>query len=115
MTPVPVADRDHEVRGDEERAPREVLTHVMALVGQESPLERAGRHDHEADGHRGTTETWQQRREPPCGTIEDDHAVIEPRQLEREGTEHEPEQRVRQRPDEPEPDRHGGTVSRRCG
>ena len=88
---------------------------MMALVGQQSPLEWPGRHDHEADGHRGATEAWQQRREPPGSTIEDHRPVIEPGHLEREDTEHQSEQRVRQRPDEPEPDGHRRTVLGRGG
>ena len=88
---------------------------MMSLVGQQLSLERPGRDDHEADGHRGATETRQQCREPSGSAIEDDHPVIEAGLLEGEDAEHEPEQGVRQRPEEPGPDGHRRTVLRRGG
>ena len=86
---------------------------VMPFVCQQPPLERPRREDHEADCHRGLAQARHQPRQTSWMPIEEDQALPDVGRLEGEEPEEHPQQRVRKRPYEAEPDGHGGTVSRR--
>ena len=113
MAAVPVSESQQQIDGEEERSPRQVLADVMSLVCEQAPFELSRGHDHEADRHRRATQTREEPGQAPRRPVEQEQAVPEARPLEREEPEHQSEERVRQRPDEPEPDGHGRTVTRR--
>jgi poly(A) polymerase len=112
MAVVPVRDREQQIRGDEERPPAPVLRDVVPLVAEQRPLHRLGGHDHVADRHRRAAERPHHRREPSRPAVEHQRSSNDVRPLEGERSGDQPEQRVRQRPDETERMVHHGDVTR---
>ncbi len=89
------------------RIKRVAMTDVGALMRQQRPLDADVRHDDEADGHRRASHPGQDPRHAARGSVEDDDPAFKARRHEREPTEDEADERVRQRPHEAERRQHG--------